>query len=152
MIRPGLPVNRARPQDLRNSMDKGTPQQDLPDDTPPRLMLLERSETFWESRSDAAGGGIECLLMRGGLTLRSGPWRGDSDSDGQSWGGAAAADSRVRPSWLGGSSDVGKAMWAVEVGWMTGGGAGSRREVSTTVFDMATMEAVGAWRGREDRL
>ncbi|CAM9993489.1 unnamed protein product, partial [Ascophyllum nodosum] len=102
--------------DLRNSMDKGTPQQDLPDDTPPRLMLLERSETFWESRSDAAGGGIECLLMRGGLTLRSGPWRGDSDSDGQSWGGAAAADSRVRPSGLGGSSDVGKAMWAVEVG------------------------------------
>ena len=43
--------------------------------------------------------------------------------------------------------------WAVEVGWLVGGGGGAgTREVLTTVIDAGTMEPLGAWRGVEERV
>lgn len=113
--------------------------------------------------SGAAGRNIISLLLRGGLTVRTGPWRADAESEAR-WGAAAAgAASRAAAAGFseGVEFDVGeKAYWAVEVGWLVGGGGGGRvgdedgvrREVLTAVFDAGTVALLGVWRGTEERV
>lgn len=90
--------------------------------------------------------------MRGGVTLRTGPWLDQSDSKGLAWGTPAVEAWRARSTIRGMGFDEKDALWAVEVGWILGGETQTRREVSTTVFDLSTMEVIGAWRGTEERL
>ena len=114
--------------------------------------LSKRSEPFWENISNNGGGETKCLLMRGGVTLRTGPWLGQSDSKGLTWGTPAVEAWRARSTIRGVGFDEKEALWAVEVGWILGDETQTRREISTTVFDLSTMEVIGAWRGTEERL
>lgn len=92
------------------------------------------------------------LLLRGGVTVRVGPWRlsDDAESEVLKWGGAAA----IRAASAGvGFDSIEGACWAVEVGWLVCGGDGAgSREILTTVIDVGTMEPLGAWRGVEERV
>lgn len=122
--------------------------------------------------------GVETLLLRGGITVRSGPWLvvdhdGDDDdvSGSRRWGSAAvAAAAAARGAFADTSDGKEKELWAVEIGWFVGGGGGGgeneeeegesgtggfrkkNREVLTTVLDARTMAPLGAWKGSESRL
>lgn len=91
------------------------------------------------------------MLLPGGITVRSGPWRPEDESSGTSAAAAAAVASSAGTS---GAASIGKAGWAVEVGWFLGGekgGAGERskneRVVLTTVLDAKSMTPLAVWRG-----
>lgn len=115
------------------------------------LPLSKRSESSWEIIGKE-GDEMKCLLMRGGVTLRTGPWPGQSNSKGLTWGTPLVEAWRARSAVRGVGFDEIDALWAVEVGWVLGGDTQTKREVSTTVFDLSTMEVVVAWRGTEERL
>lgn len=128
-------------------------------------MVLNRPESHWEGANNAptpnptvsgdenaSGETASLLLLRGGVTVRIGPWRlsDDAESEVLNWGGAAA--NRAASAGVG-FDPIKGACWAVEVGWLVGGGGGAgTREVLTTVIDAGTMEPLGAWRGVEERV
>lgn len=115
-------------------------------------------------RPETSHTGIQTLLLRGGLTVRSGPWLGGdggSSSAADRWGPAGSSFEKL--SQRGGSGE--EDLWAVEVGWFVGDGAGAgaggqdgestlgrRREVLTTLLDARTMAPLGAWKGGEERV
>ena len=122
--------------------------------------MLNRPASLWEGANNAripttpgdknaSGKTISLLLLRGGVTVRVGPWLPDDNAESQ-WGGAAAI--RAASAGVGFDSMEGSC-WALEVGWLVGGeGKGARREVLTTVIDAETMEPLVAWRGVEKRV
>lgn len=127
--------------------------------------MLNRPASHWEGTNNApnpnptvsgdensSGETASLLLLRGGITVRVGPWRlsDKARSEDLKWGGAAA----IRAASAGvGFDPIKGACWAVEVGWLVDGGGGAgRREVLTTVIDAETMEPLGAWRGVEERV
>ena len=101
---------------------------------------------------NASGETASVLLLRGGVTVRVGPWRLSDDAEWEvlKWGGAAA----IRAASAGvGFDSIEGACWAVEVGWLVCGGDGAgSREILTIVIDVGTMEPLGAWRGVEERV
>lgn len=135
--------------------------------SPAAPLVLNRPASHWEGANNAptpnpAAPGVKhassretasLLLLRGGVTVRVGRWRfsDDAESEVLEWGGAAA--SRAASAGVGFDSIEGEC-WAVEVGWLVGGGGdgAGRREVLTTVIDAGTMEPLGAWRGVEERV
>ena len=111
---------------------------------------------------------VKTLLLRGGITLRCGPWLVD-DEEGfaaQRWGSAAVVAWEAFGETLGKiSSEEKEKRWAIEVGWFVNDGDGcgdsesskagglrsKKRELLTIVLDTKTMEPLGAWKGSERR-
>ncbi|CAM9858224.1 unnamed protein product [Scytosiphon promiscuus] len=115
-------------------------------------------------RPETSHPGIKTLLLRGGLTVRSGPWLDDdggNSSAHERWG--AAGSSMEKSSHGEGVFGEGD-LWAVEVGWFVGAAGkrnvegkdgGSReeeREVLTTVLYASSMVPLGVWKGAEKRV